>query len=119
MSDDTSNLRKVLTNCVLHRTIVNYAEFAGIGVLLESVNLHATNNRLTRLLVPLLYDSILTIPDEVDLIWRRRLSAASVIFILNRVGLALSVVSAIMGMINTVRQHSMTSDHYHSFRSQS
>ena len=70
----------------------------------ESVDLQVTHNCLTGRPVPLLYDSILTMPDEVDLIWRRKLSAASIIFIVNRVALVVSVILAILGTINTVRQ---------------
>ena len=43
------------------------------------------------ILVALLaYDSILMIDDEVELIWRRKLSTASVIFIINRIAVILT-----------------------------
>ena len=86
------------------RTIENYAAFATIGMPPESVNLHLADNCLNGRLVPLIYDSMLTMPDEVDLVWRHKWSAASVIFIVNRVGLAVSVILEILGMVNTVCQ---------------
>lgn len=64
-----------------------------MGVLAEFVDLHITNNCLTGHPVPLLYDTLLTLSDEVDLIWRRKLSIASVIFIMNRVELVFTVTS--------------------------
>ena len=82
----------------------DYVIFASIGMLPESVNLHVTNNCLTYRLVPLLYDSMLTMSDEVDLIWRRKLSAASVIFVMNRVGLVFAIIATILNPINTVRR---------------
>lgn len=102
MSDNTSNVWNVLTS--LHRTIEDYATFAGIGVLPESVYLRVTNSCLAGCLVPLIYDSMLTMQDEVELIWRRKLSAASVIFVMNRVGLVFSVILVILETIDTVRQ---------------
>ena len=44
------------------------------------------NTMKTANAVFLIYDAILTMADEVHLIWRRRLNAASTIFILNRIG---------------------------------
>ena len=86
------------------RTIENYAGFACICMPPESVNLRLADNCLNGRLVPLIYDSMLTMSDEVDLIWRRKLSAASVIFIMNRAGLVFVVIAQILGAINTVRQ---------------
>lgn len=83
---------------------MNYATFACIGVLLKFVNLRATNNCLIGCLVPLVYDTLLTMSDEVDLIWRRKWSAASVIFIMNRVALVFTAIAAILSSINTVRR---------------
>ena len=54
------------------------------------------------LLVLLLYDIVLTLPDEVDLVWRRRVSAATAVLILNRAGAVLACVNLALGWINSV-----------------
>ena len=48
------------------------------------------------------YDSILTIEDEVELIWRRKLSIASAVFITNRIGASLFVVNYIFINLDNV-----------------
>ena len=52
--------------------------------------------------MPLVYDYILTIADEVDLIWCRRLSVASAIFITNRIAVLLIVMYTIMSDVASV-----------------
>ena len=55
------------------------------------------------ILVALLaYDSILTFEDEVELIWRRKLSIASAVFITNRIAASLSVVYTIFVDVDDV-----------------
>ena len=51
----------------------------------------------------LVYDFVLTIVDEVDFIWRQKLSVASAIFITNRVAVLLVVIFLILGEMNNVR----------------
>ena len=64
------------------------------------------------ILVALLaYDSILTIEDEVELIWRRNLSIASALFITNRVAASLVVVYNILNDVDNVR--TFRTDHHH------
>ena len=53
-------------------------------------------------LVPLVYDSILTIPDEVDLIWRRKPSVASVIFVLNRMAILAIILFSVLEDVDNV-----------------
>ena len=50
----------------------------------------------------LIYDSLLTIADEVELIWRRKLTAASALFILNRFTLLSYVAWAVVAHIDSV-----------------
>ena len=57
------------------------------------------------------YDSILTFEDEVELIWRRKLSIASAVFITNRVAVALFVTYSILIDVNNVR-HALREDHH-------
>ena len=57
------------------------------------------------ILVALLaYDSILTFEDEVELIWRRKLSIASAVFITNRIAASLFVVYDIFNSLDNVRR---------------
>ena len=60
----------------------------------------------------LAYESILTIEDEVNLIWRRKLSIASALFIMNRIAASLIVVSIILFDVDNVRR-AFRVDHYH------
>ena len=55
----------------------------------------------------LIYDAILTVADEVHLIWRRRLNAASTIFILNRIGAILLLLWLILQDSDGVSWHLM------------
>ena len=64
------------------------------------------------ILVALLpYDFILTIEDEVELIWRRKLSIASAVFITNRIAALLFVVQHILIDVNNVRR-AFRGDHH-------
>ena len=54
------------------------------------------------ILVPLIYDSILTIQDEVDLIWRRKPSVASVIFVLNRMAILAIILFSVLEDVDNV-----------------
>ena len=57
------------------------------------------------ILVALLaYDFILTFEDEVELIWRRKLSIASAVFITNRIAASLFVVYDIFNSLDNVRR---------------
>ena len=49
-----------------------------------------TDTLVLNIAVLLFYDLALTFADEVDLIWRRKLNAASMIFIMNRVAVVLT-----------------------------
>ena len=60
----------------------------------------------------LAYESILTIEDEVELIWRRKLSIASVVFITNRIAASLYVVYGVLVDIDDVRR-AFRIDHHH------
>ena len=65
------------------------------------------------ILVALLaYDSILTFEDEVELIWRRKLSIASAVFITNRIAASLIVMDSILIDVNDVRR-AFREDHHH------
>ena len=54
------------------------------------------------ILVPLIYDSILTIQDEVDLIWRGKPSVASVIFVLNRMAILAIILFSVLEDVDNV-----------------
>ena len=54
--------------------------------------------------MPLVYELILTAGDEIDLIWRRTPTAASVIFVMNRISSVLIALSVALKSINSVRQ---------------
>lgn len=85
--------------------------FATIGALADSISLHSYNNMF--ILVALLtYDSLLTVEDEVELIWRRKLSIASTVFIINRIAASLFVVCSILSDVDNVRR-AFRIDHYH------
>ena len=57
------------------------------------------------ILVALLaYDSILTFEDEVELIWRRKLSIASAVFITNRIAASLHLVYSVLVDVDNVRR---------------
>ena len=58
------------------------------------------------------YDSILTFEDEVGLIWRRKLSIASAVFITNRIAASLIVTYSILIHVNDVRRV-FREDHRH------
>ena len=65
------------------------------------------------ILVALLaYDSILTFEDEVELIWRRKLSIASAVFITNRIAASLLVMHNIFIDVDNVRR-AFREDHHH------
>ena len=65
------------------------------------------------ILVALLaYDSILTFEDEVELIWRRKLSIASAVFITNRIAALLFVVYNILIDVDNVRRAFRANHHY-------
>ena len=53
--------------------------------------------------VLLVYDSMLTLTDEVNLIWRRKLSAASAIFLMSRLSTVLIVIFMILQVDDGVR----------------
>ena len=59
-----------------------------------------------------IYDFILTIEDEVELIWRRKLSIASAVFITNRIAASLIVAYSILIDVNDVRR-AFREDHHH------
>ena len=52
----------------------------------------------------LIYDSVLTIQDEVDLIWRRRPNVASMIFIMNRIAAITIVLYDVLEDVDNVRR---------------
>ena len=51
----------------------------------------------------LAYDTLLTILDEVKLIWRHRFSIVSAIFIINRIAALLYILDVMLGDVNNVR----------------
>ena len=53
--------------------------------------------------VLLVYDSTLTFADEVELIWRRKPSVASTIFVINRITTLLIVAQIILIEVDDVR----------------
>ena len=65
------------------------------------------------ILVALLaYDSILTSEDEFELIWRRKLSIASAVFLTNRIAASLLVMHSTLADANNVRR-AFREDHHH------
>lgn len=66
--------------------------------------MHASGTTLTVLLT---YDCMLTSKDELNLIWHRQKSVASVIFVANRVPAALFVIITSMLNANTVSRRLM------------
>ena len=56
-------------------------------------------------IVSLVYDLILTTGDEIDLIWHHTPTAASVIFVMNRISSVLIALSVVLKNINSVRQY--------------
>ena len=65
-----------------------------------------TRVRLMLVLAALLvYDIVLAIPDEVDLIWRRELGVSSAIFVLNRISVGMTVAFYILIDVNKVRHY--------------
>ena len=52
----------------------------------------------------LAYDSILTLPDEVDFIWLHKLSISSAVFITNRIAALLTVLYLILLDVGNVRR---------------
>ena len=60
--------------------------------------------RRALLLALLGYDFVLTLSDEVELIWRRKFSVASVIFVLNRATALLTCALLSMAISNPVRR---------------
>ena len=62
------------------------------------------NDGPTFRLVPLVYDSMLTISDEVDLIWHRKPGIASIIFVLNRISAVFIVLFVVMDDFSSVRR---------------
>ena len=75
-------------------------------ILLASVRVLSLCSRalLTTAPVPVAYDALLTMSDEVNLIWRRKFSAATVIFFLNRAQVVFLVYSLFPLGSDTVRQ---------------
>ena len=61
--------------------------------------------------MPLVYDYVLTIADEVDLIWCRKPSVASAIFITNRIAVLLIVMYTIMSDVDSVCDCLQTDHH--------
>ena len=58
----------------------------------------------TSILVALLaYDTLLTTPDEVKLVWRHKFSIVSAIFIINRIAALLYILNVMLGDVNNVR----------------
>ena len=51
----------------------------------------------------LAYDTLLTILDEVKLIWRHRFSIVSAIFIINRIAALLSILDVLLFDVDSVR----------------
>ena len=65
------------------------------------------------ILVALLaYDSILTFEDEVELIWRRKLSIASAVFIANRIAASSIVMYSLLIHVDNVRSVSRIDCHH-------
>ena len=66
--------------------------------------------------VLLIYDSVLTAAAEVDLIWRRKMSVASLIYIANRASAAMGIVYILLldtdSVSYTLMYESLTSHHY-------
>ena len=92
-------LRATTTKPILLSRVESFANWSSVGMCYFGV--HWT--QFLTLAAPhspvlLVYDCVLTSKDELDLIWRRRKSVASVIFVANRVPAALFVV--ITSMLN-------------------
>ena len=52
----------------------------------------------------IIYDFMLTTPDEVELIWSRKLGAGSVIHIMSRISAIIYVLSSVLDGIDNVRR---------------
>ena len=53
--------------------------------------------------MPAIYDAVLSLSEEVDLIWRRKFSLASAIFALNRLGLVSMIIYPFFQATENVR----------------
>ena len=56
------------------------------------------------ILVALLaYDTLSTIPDEVELVWRHKFSVVSAIFIMSRIAALLFILNVLLFAVDSVR----------------
>ena len=80
---------------------INYTLVSGIGMSLKFFG-NLRSRSFTTLSVLLLYDFVPTLPDEVALIWRRKVSAASLIFMANRAAAILFVIFLLLPNVDVV-----------------